>query len=218
MLVLGIDEAGRGPVVGPMVIAAVLVEEKDEKFLRSLGVKDSKLLAPGKREELAPVIRKTAREIHSVAISAQEIDEKRKIMSMNELEALKIAELIERFKEKIGRVFIDAPDPDAKSFCARIRKYLAEAPKMACEHKADVRYPCVSAASIIAKVERDREIRALEGKWGAIGTGYPHDARTIGFLEKWLRDKGSLPDFARKSWETSQRLLERPKQKKLGEF
>lgn len=218
MLVLGIDEAGRGPVVGPMVIAAVLMEGKDEKYLRSLGVRDSKLVEPEKREGLAPIIRKTAKEVHYVAISALEIDDKRKVMSLNELEAVKIAELIEAFKAKPERAFIDAPDPDANVFCARIRKYLNEPPKMTCEHKADVNYPCVSAASIIAKVERDREVRLLEEKWGKIGTGYPHDPQTIRFLANWLKEKGEFPDFVRKSWVTAQRMLEKPKQRRIGEF
>jgi len=213
MLVLGIDEAGRGPVIGPMVIAGVLLDNSKEAALRKMGARDSKLLTPEKREKLEPKIRKLAKEVHFIKIEAPEIDEKRRHMSLNELEALKMAELIEAFDNKPDKVIIDLPDPDGDKFVNRIKKYIALDIETIAEHKADVHYVEVSAASIIAKVERDREIAHIEQKHGIkLRTGYSHDPFTIDFLEKL---EGETPDFVRKSWDTFKKVLDRKGQKKL---
>jgi ribonuclease HII len=74
------------------------------------------------------------------------------------------------------------------------------------EHKADVTYPIVSSASIIAKVERDREIRELAQRFGDMGSGYMTDPKTVDFLERWLAQHGSYPDFVRKSWRPAREL------------
>jgi len=216
MLILGIDEAGRGPVIGPMVIGGVLLDEKDGPRLRKLGVKDSKMLTPEKRQKLEKKIMEMAVEVHFIAISASEIDEKRKRISLNELEAMKMAELIENFKNKPDKIIIDLPDPDGNKFIRRIKKYIDLDIETIAEHKADVNYVEVSAASIIAKVERDRQIAELEKKYGIkLRTGYPHDPFTIEFLEKL---EGETPDFVRKSWETFKRIVDKKLQKKLSDW
>ena len=219
MLVLGIDEAGRGPVLGSMFIAGALIDENHDHALKNDGVKDSKLVTPANRTRLAKKIRQIAKEIHFVEITAREIDEKRKVMSLNELEALKIAELIESFKKKPEKIIIDAPDPDASNFTRRIKKYTSlKDMQVVSEHKADVHYAPVSAASIIAKTERDKSIRALERKHKVkLGTGYSHDARAIAFLEECSK-RDSWPDFVRHSWETSRRVKNAKFQKKIFEF
>ncbi len=216
MLVLGIDEAGRGPVIGPMVIAGVLIDDSKGPALRKMGAKDSKMLTPEKREKLEPKIRKLAVEVHFIKIEAPEIDEKRKHMSLNELEALKMAELIEAFDNRPEKIILDLPDPDGDKFINRIKKYIALDIKTIAEHKADVNYVEVSAASIIAKVERDRAIASIEKKHGIkLRTGYSHDPFTIDFLEKL---EGETPDFVRKSWDTFKKVLDRKGQKKLLEW
>ncbi|MBI4214997.1 ribonuclease HII [archaeon] len=218
MLKLGIDEAGRGPVIGSMFIAGVLVDELDEPHLKQAGVKDSKQLTPQKRALLERLIKKTAKEIHFVEVTAQEIDSKRRFMSLNELEALKIAQLIEFFKTKPACVIVDAPDPIAGEFLKRIRKYTKIRAEIVCEHKADVNHPSCSAASIIAKRERDKHIRAIERKFKIkVGNGYTHDPVAIAFLERCMHE-GCYPEFVRKSWETAQRIKEKRNQRKLGEF
>lgn len=195
-----------------MVIGAVLC---DEAKMKLLGVRDSKELTPDKRESLAAKIRRSAKEIHAIEIPAKTIDEMRKVMSLNELEALKMAELIELFAEKPDKIVIDAPDAIEKNFLKRMKKYLVTDTKIVAEHYADKNHPSVSAASIIAKTERDRLIRELEKKQGIIvGTGYPHDPKTIAFLKSCEE----YPDFVRKSWDTSKRIKERRGQKSLIEF
>ena len=112
-------------------------------------------------------------------------------------------------------MFFDSPDSIEKNFTLRIRNYLSFDCIIKSEHKADLNYPVVSAASIIAKVERDNEIKKLAEKYGAIGSGYPGDEVTVKFLKNWMEENNSLPDFARNSWDTSRRALDKKFQKKL---
>jgi ribonuclease HII len=219
MLISGVDEAGRGPVIGPLVIAGVLFDEKDLPKLTELGVKDSKLLSPQKRETLATQIRKTALICHTVWLSPAEIDcvveSKRRLHKLNRLEAQAMAKVIAILKP--DTVYVDASDILPDRFAEHIAENLSFTPKMVCEHKADANYPIVSAASILAKVERDKAISKLQKKHGNIGCGYPHDPNTINFLEIWIRKFGDYPDFVRKSWKTAKRIKNKadPKQKKL---
>lgn len=219
MLIAGIDEAGRGPVIGPMVLAIAVIEEKDESLLKSLGVKDSKQVTPEKRELLAVEIRKIAKEHACLAVSARDIDDMRKYANLNEIEAMEAAELITGLKAKPERIYIDAPDTDESNFAKRIRKYLFSDVKLITEHYADSKYPACSAASILAKVERDRLVRGIEKEHDIrIGSGYPHDPLTIKFLKDWMRTHNSYPEFVRASWETASTIVAEKKQRKLEDF
>ncbi|MCS7131707.1 MAG: ribonuclease HII, partial [Hadesarchaea archaeon] len=100
-------------------------------------------------------------------------------------------------------------------FETRIRRYLLSRPKLVVENYADRKYVAVSAASIVAKVKRDARMAALRRKYGDLGSGYSSDPRTIAFLERWVREQGKLPEFARRSWETARRIEELAKQRKL---
>jgi ribonuclease HII len=219
MLISGVDEAGRGPVIGPLVIAGVMFEEADLPKLVDLGVKDSKLLSPQKRETLAQQIKELALIHHTVWLSPAEIDRvvesKRKLHKLNRLEAQAMAKVISILKPDV--VYVDASDVLADRFAEHIAENLEFSPKIVSEHKADVKYPVVSAASIIAKVERDKAICQLQKKHGNIGCGYPSDPNTIKFLENWINKFGSYPDFVRKSWKTAKRVKSKrdSRQKKL---
>ena len=219
MLISGVDEAGRGPVIGPLVIAGVLFEEADLPKLVNLGVKDSKLLSSQKRETLSSEIKKLALVYHTVWLSPAEIDRvvesRRKLHKLNRLEAQAMARVISVLKPDI--VYVDASDVLADRFGEHIAENLSFSPKIICEHKADVKYPIVSAASILAKVERDKAISQLQKKHGNIGCGYPSDPNTIKFLEDWIRKFGSYPHFVRKSWKTAKRVKSEAdsRQKKL---
>ena len=208
MLIAGVDEAGRGPVIGPLVIAGVSLDEKDLPKLVDLGVKDSKLLSPQRRETLSSQIKKLALNYHIVLLSPAEIDRvvesKRKLHKLNRLEAQAMASVIAVLKPDV--VYVDASDILADRFGDHIAENLSFSPKIISEHKADIKYPIVSAASIIAKVERDKVISQLQKKHGNIGCGYPSDSNTIKFLEDWIRNFGSYPDFVRKSWKTAKRV------------
>ena len=208
MLIAGVDEAGRGPVIGPLVIAGVMCEESDLPKLVELGVRDSKLLTAQKRETLAAQIKEHVLIYHTVWLSPSEIDHvvesKRKLHKLNRLEAQAMAKVIQILKP--DTVYVDASDILADRFAEHIQENLSFSLKVVSEHKADLKYPIVSAASIIAKVERDKAISKLQQKHGNIGCGYPSDPKTIKFLEDWIRKFGSYPDFVRKSWKTAKRI------------
>ena len=218
MLIAGIDEAGRGPALGPMVLAVACIEKKDEDVLLEIGVKDSKLLQEPERKRQAGLLKKALHEYGTVQIMPHEIDKLRDRKSLNEIEAMRIGLLLNRMKEKPAVIYVDAPDPLAKSFETRIRRYINFDAVIRSEHKADINYPIVSAASIIAKVERDAELKKLSKQYGELGSGYPHDPVTIAFMRKWVEKNKSLPVFARHSWETSKAMLNKKLQKQLGEF
>ncbi|MGQ9565150.1 MAG: ribonuclease HII [Candidatus Bathyarchaeales archaeon] len=208
MLIAGVDDAGRGAIIGPLVIAGVLLEEKDLPKLTELRVKDSKMLSPKRREELAIAIKKLVLKYHVERLWPTEIDEVvnngRKLYKLNRLEAKTMAKVIETLKP--DRAFVDASDILEKRFGEHIQECLSFKVQIISEHKADRNYPIVSAASIIAKVERDKTIAELSEKFGNIGCGYPSDPATIKFLEEWLERYGSYPDFVRKSWKPAKRL------------
>lgn len=218
MLICGVDEAGRGPAIGPMVLAAAVIEVEKEAILRELGAKDSKLIPEPERERLFPLMQSTLSDFATVQLHAPEMDALMESDSLNEIEAMKIGLLLNNLKVKPEVVYVDSPDPLASNFGKRIYSYLTFKPKIVAEHKADVNYPIVSAASILAKVERDREIRKIQEEfqhYGDIGSGYPHDERTISFLQKYIQEFNSLPTCARKKWGTNVRLLDARYQTKL---
>jgi len=208
MRIVGVDDAGRGSIVGPLVIAGVLLDEKDLPKLVALGVKDSKLLSPRRREQLAAEIKKLVLNHHVVMLSPAEIDvvveTGRKLYKLNRLEAQTMAKVITILKPDVA--YVDASDVLADRFKHHIAENLPFKVQIISEHKADATYPIVSAASIIAKVERDRAISDLQQKYGNLGCGYATDPKTLEFLENWIRKFGSYPDFVRKSWKPAKRL------------
>jgi ribonuclease HII len=221
MLIAGIDEAGRGPAIGPMVIAIACISKEREEELLKIGVKDSKMLTRSARESQLADFRELLDDCHTVHISACEIDDLRKRNSLNEIETMRSGELVGKLKNRANVVYIDCPDPIPQIFIDRLNKYLPYKPMLKVEHKADVNYPIVSAASILAKVERDLAITELEEKLGAkIGTGYPHDPDTIKFLNACIKEnKGkNLPDYVRKSWMTTQTMVDAHFQRKLTDI
>ena len=207
-LVAGVDEAGRGPVIGPLVVAGVLLEERDVAKLHELGVKDSKLLTPAKRRELHPKILRLAKEHQVVRLSPRQVDSYvlrgQRLRKLNWLEAINMAKIIERLRP--DTVYVDASDVSASRFGEQIQGLLPFQVRVISEHFADRNYSIVGAASIVAKVHRDRAVAMLRAKFGDLGSGYPSDPRTIRFLEQWSVEHGAMPSFVRKSWKTVRRL------------
>ncbi|KPV65115.1 MAG: Ribonuclease HII [Candidatus Bathyarchaeota archaeon BA1] len=217
-LILGIDDAGRGAVIGPLVIAGVLLDEKDLHKLVNLGVRDSKLLSPRRREQLAEEIKKLALQCHVILLSPEEIDRVvesgRKLHKLNRLEAQTMAKVIAILKPDVA--YVDASDVLADRFKHHIVESLPLKAQIISEHKADAKYPIVSAASIIAKVERDKAISKLRERHGDLGSGYAADPKTIQLLEDWIKRFGSYPDFVRESWEPAKRLKAKAKAKQTS--
>ena len=220
MLTLGIDDAGRGPVIGPMVLAGCLVDEKTEKEFRKLGVRDSKQLTKKRREFLEKIIKEKA-ETFEVALSSPiEIDGNNHTgIDLNKLEAIKAAEIINKINKgyKKLKVVIDCPSPTIskwQDFLKTKVKNLSNL-EISCEHKADKNHISVSAASILAKSVREKEMDKLKEKYGnEIGSGYTSDPATVKFLEKYAH-KHKKDGIFRQTWSTWKRAFERLEQRKL---
>ena len=207
-LIAGVDEAGRGCVFGPLVVAGVMVKAEVLPILTELGVKDSKLLTPQKRDLLYPAILQLTEKTHTIKVQPSEIDKAvdstRRLHKLNRLEAQTMAQIIEELGP--DEAYVDAADTIEHRFGNHIRECLKIRTRIISRHKADRIYPVVSAASIIAKVERDREVAALRAEWGNFGSGYLTDDRTMAFLRKLLEDNDEYPSFVRKSWKPAKRV------------
>jgi ribonuclease HII len=216
MLVAGVDEAGRGPILGPMVFAGVLMKEEDIPGLAELGVRDSKLLQPSKRERLVIVILERAVKVSMKVVSPKEIDDAKAAgVNLNQLEVFCFAEIINQLNPDV--TYVDAADVNPERFSRMIKSNLVVDTELISQHKADNDVLVVSAASILAKVERDRIVNELK-RFGDVGSGYCHDPKTISFLKKWVRDYGELPSFVRHSWITAKNILNESKQGILDDF
>ena len=220
-LVLGTDEAGRGAVVGPLCIAAVVVEENKEKELDEMGVDDSKKLSRKRREELEDKIKEVVEDFAVVKISAETIDQEMPTKSLNLIEAERMAQLIETLRP--DRAIVDATEAKTENVKRTLEVLLDDEIKdkveIVAENRADENYPVVSAASILAKVTRDRSVEVIEKELGReLGNGYPSDPRTRRFLETVLKERGEFPEAVRESWVTVERLLEKVKQGDLSDF
>jgi ribonuclease HII len=198
----------KGPVIGPMVICGVSFLKSRLKYLSELGVKDSKKLSPNKRMNLAHFLKKNCLSYKLAVVPVNEIDQRvNKKISLNRLEEFKMAEIVNDLQAE--EIYIDAADVNEKRFELSIRKLLKFTPKLiVSEHKADEKYPIVSAASIIAKYERDSIIAGLREIYGDFGSGYTSDRKTIEFMRNWMVKEKSFPPFVRRSWETSKVLAE----------
>jgi ribonuclease HII len=200
----GIDEAGRGPVVGPLVVAGVMVE--DPAKLAEMGCRDSKTLTPAKRESIDRRLRSDPDVRVEVRVIAPEaLDAERQRRSLNDIEAERFNSIALALQPDL--LFVDAADVDPRRFGRAVAKGLPRRCKVVSEHKADDSYPVVGAASIVAKVARDAAIaelaRRLERRLEMpLGSGYAHDERTQAFLRAWHAKFKDLPEGTRRSWAT----------------
>jgi ribonuclease HII len=218
-MICGVDEAGRGPVIGPLVVAGV--NFNDDSILIDNNVRDSKKISPRRRNELAKIIKDSAFNYEIIKISASDIDDMRKIITLNEIEVNVFSMIIDKLKPDI--CYVDAVDVNAIRFGKNLLSKLKNKTKIISKHKADDIYPIVGAASILAKTVRDKEIfnisKILEKKLDIpIGSGYPSDPVTKYFLDKWFETYGYFPPYIRNSWKTTQNILKKYKNSKLNSY
>lgn len=202
-MICGVDEAGKGPVMGPMVVAAVSVE--NAKLIEKLGFKDSKLLSSQRRLELFNLIKQNySYEIE--IINVEKIDEYRMKNQLNLLNRKAFEKVISRLNPKVA--YVDAADVNEERFGREIKVNLTNPndTDVISMHKADSMIPVVAAASIIAKQTRELEIKKLKKEIGDFGSGYPSDERTIKFLKSYFHDNSRWPPGTRKSWKTIERI------------
>lgn len=222
MILAGVDEAGRGSVLGPLVVAGVSIDESKVPELVSLGVKDSKLLSPKKRRFLYRKIKRVATKVAYERLLPKEIDEVvfkgERLFRLNYLEAKTIASILYRLR--FDRAYVDCCDTNQRRFGDLISDLIALkrglvfslgernpfVEKIVSEHHADRNYPVVSAASIIAKVTRDSFISRLRKSHGEFGSGYPSDPFTISYLKRCYEISNEFPEITRLSWATIRRI------------
>lgn len=214
-VVCGIDEAGRGPVIGPLVMCGFNMRPSQEKILEELGVKDSKKLTPAKREEISAELKKRFTDFHLVVFDPKEIDARASNgMNLNDLEAYGTSQILNLLKPT--HTIIDCPSANPANYVAGLGKWLTHRVNIRAEYKADANHLCVAAASILAKVERDRLIEGLKKKHNIdFGSGYPSDPKTVAFVKNnW----NNYPGLFRTTWESWKSVAMAQTQKNLGEF
>ncbi len=202
-----------------MILCGVCFHESDLIYLTEIGVKDSKKLSAKIRKDLSKLIKKKCQSYKIVIVSPQEIDlRENKRITLNRLEELKMAEIINELKPE--NIFIDAADVNEERFGKSINMLLDYKPRrLISKHKADDIYPIVSAASIIAKDKRDSLIEDLKQKYGDFGSGYPSDKKTTNFLRSWIKKFKKAPNFSRKTWDTTKRIInEEISNKKITDY
>ena len=203
MQICGIDDAGRGSMLGPLVISGISIDKKNLRKLSSLGVKDSKKLSPKNRELLYKKIIELVDDYYIAKIPPRSIDASVKKHGLNELEAKYMAKVVSKLDPDTS--YVDSCDVNPKRFGKEISK-LSDNHKIKSYHHADSRFVIVSAASILAKVTRDRAIEKLR-KNHDLGSGYPSDSKTVKFVTRYYKTNNSLPPFVRKSWKPVQKIL-----------
>ncbi len=215
MALIGVDEAGKGPVLGSMFAAAVRVPDTTDL---PEGIQDSKELTPRRREKLATVLRENDHiEVRVAEITPTRIDDP--ATDMNTLTVEAHATALDRIACDGDHIILDAGDVSEERFARRVATHCSERFDLQAEHGADGEHAVVGAASIIAKVERDAHVRQLaEGFEQDVGSGYPSDSTTRAFLANYVETNECLPECARASWQTSRAVLAANEQSGLGDF
>lgn len=220
-MIAGVDDAGRGPIIGPLVIAGVLIAEGQTKTLIEMGVKDSKMLTPETRTRLSGKIRELSSKVSVAEVGPKEIDEVvlhgAKLRKLNFLEATVMARVINELGPQ--EAFVDASDVNEERYGQTITEFLVpelKKVKIVSRHHADRTFPVVSAASIIAKVRRDDVAETLRREYGDFGSGYTNDPKTLEFLRDWRRSHKEYPPIVRLSWKTIKEIEQDVSQSRLG--
>lgn len=208
MYLLGIDDAGRGPILGPMFLAGVLIKESENSKLKDLGAKDSKLLVHSQRLKIAKEVKNISK-FHIVESSPKEIDNAVETINLNTLEAKEAAIIINKLnnkKDKI-KVIVDCPSVNTEAWKNKMISFIEYIDNLTilCEHKADFNHPVVGAASILAKVSREEAVSKIKEEFGDIGSGYPSDPVTIEFIKSKGIDLAKT-GIVRTSWATWKKL------------
>ena len=183
-MIVGVDEAGRGPVIGPLVVASLGIPEAQINILEELGVNDSKALSPSRRLEIRnKILRYKNWKYSIVEFSAEQIDRAMEHDTLNNIEVKLFAKAIDNIgSEYISKLILDACDVNQERFGRNVSSMIKATSKnfdLISEHKADSKHLIVGAASILAKVHRDLEIERISKECGfKIGSGYPSDPKT----------------------------------------
>ena len=217
MRVAGVDEAGRGCVIGPLVVAGAVFYEEDLPRLTEMGVKDSKRLTPKRRLVLADKIMDLALDVSYFELAPRVIDKvvfrSKPLRRLNYLETMAMAKVLRDLEPDAA--YVDTCDVDHRRCGEQMRSVLLFEVDVVCEPRADDVYPVTGAASILAKVRRDHVVAGLRELHGDFNSGYPSDRKTSEFIEGWFREQDECPPWMRASWATVRRHTGEFKQTRL---
>jgi ribonuclease HII len=238
-IIAGVDDTTKCPCIGSIFIAGVAASEQILEEWKKIGIKDSKLIAPKKREKLAKIIKETALGYTIMEITPELIDDKS--LNLNDWEMLTVLTIIKKLQRQISltKVYIDNWDVSEQRFRERLLVLTDKAYKdlllqkgfklnrkkiiamnLIPEHYADENHTVVGAASILAKCASDAQYRKYKRQYGDFGSGSPADPKTRLFV--WQNRHNPLP-IIRTSWNTFKTILKmivfmdelKRKQKKL---
>jgi ribonuclease HII len=225
MLIAGLDEAGRGPVIGPLVVGCVIMEDSEIGQLEEIGVDDSKKMTAKKRRSIATQIREIAKFTQTLIITPADINHLHDVekYTLNQIEEMHFAKLLNSVPAFPDQIFLDACDTKEERFGETIKNQLKFTPKkVISKHKGDAIFKIVGAASILAKTTRDEILEEYISKWGEVGSGYPSDPKTKTFLKTYYAKHRDFPPIVRTWWKTAQNVVkeynEKKTQKKLTDF
>ncbi|MFI5413185.1 MAG: ribonuclease HII [Candidatus Lutacidiplasmatales archaeon] len=214
--ILGVDEAGRGSLIGPLVVGGFCVAAERIDELVALGAKDSKALTPQARERVFAGLASIGTRAN-VVLSAAAVDRAVEKKGLNILEAQAFARLIRKLAPDVA--YLDACDPNERRFGLRVARLAGGSTRVVARHHADRDFPVVGAASVVAKVLRDRALARLRQELGeGLGSGYPSDRKTVEFVRARLLEGGANPSWLRGSWSTMQRVKPRRPARTLDGF
>lgn len=217
VLIGGVDEAGRGSIIGPLVIAGISIRQDRIMDLHHVGVRDSKMLTAKARASLFAIISEMVDSLCIYKIDCSVIDENVLSKGLNKLEAETMAYVIENLKADM--VYVDSCDTNPRRYKNHIEsRLITSKSKLYSMHHADSLNIVVSAASIIAKIVRDGEIQEIRKTHCNIGSGYPSDEKTMRFIRNWVSEYKCAPRFARKSWRPLRDMLEEVANYKITQF
>jgi ribonuclease HII len=216
MRVVGVDEAGRGSFVGPLVVGAFAIDHTHLDALRAAGARDSKELSPSARGEVYARLRSLG-DLDSITLTPRAVDRAVRKNGLNDLEVEAFGDVIRRLGGEEARV--DACDPNEARFGRRVSARAGTGTRVIARHHADRDDPLVGAASIVAKVRRDRALARLRSVLGdGIGSGYPSDTQTVEFVRAHLQRVDAPPPWLRISWATMGRVKQAPPAVTLDRF
>lgn len=205
ILIGGVDEAGRGSIIGPLVVAGIGIRQDRVVHLRDIGVRDSKTLTPKTRASLFAILLRMADSLCIYKIDCNVVDENVFFKRLNKLEAETMACVIDYINA--DKVYIDSCDIDPYRYKCHIESLITSKSDLYCMHHADSLNIVASAASIIAKIVRDGEIQEIRKTYCNIGSGYPSDDKTMQFIRNWVSKHKCAPHFARRSWKPLKHML-----------
>ena len=219
--IAGIDEAGRGPVIGPMVMTIAAIDEEDLDELEQHKITDSKAYTPKQRTLLLDTVTRLC-EHETIILEPTDIDQALLTpgRNLNILEAETSAKLIDQLIGRLGaytvkKVILDCPSTNPQAYLEEVKKRVKHDVQLQAEHKADEKYRIVGAASIIAKTTRDQRIKQLKQRHHIdFGSGYPSDPKTASFIRQHHDDY----DFFRKTWNTYKRVAVANQQHTLATY